>query len=43
MIATSREKDIDYWGKETYAMFGLSIQNKNGTINVQLDFLFDYV
>ena len=40
-VSTSKIKNINHRGKETCAMFGLPIQNKNSAINASLTLLFD--
>ena len=37
-VGAFKNKNIDYWGKEVCAMFGLPIQNKSIAINVSLPF-----
>ena len=41
-VGTSKNENIHYRGKETCAMFGLLIQNKNSALNVFLPFVFDF-
>ena len=35
-------KNIDHWGEETCAIFGLPIHDKSGAANVLLPFFFDF-
>ena len=37
-----KNDNANKWDKETPAMFGLPIQNKNSAINASLTFLFNY-
>ena len=42
MVGTTKNKNIEHWGKWTRDIFGFSTHNKNYAINASLPFLFNF-